>query len=192
MSVTEIKGILQNCLDRAVAENEAAGCSFCLIRDGEEKLYLESGYADRESEKPIARDSMYRMYSMSKPVTAAAAMKLVEDGYVDLQDPVFRYLPAYRKQYYMTPGGALRPVSADSPMRIRDLLNMTSGLVYPDDVTRPGKETGAIYEDAIRRLGTDNAMTTQEFAERIGECALLFAPGSSWNYSVSADILASI
>ena len=192
MSVTEIKEILQNCLDRAVAENEVAGCTFCLTRNGEEKLYLESGYADRETEKPIARDSMYRMYSMSKPVTAAAAMKLVEDGYVDLQDPVFRYLPAYRKQYYMTPGGALRPVSADSPMRVRDLLNMTSGFVYPDDVTRPGKETGAIYEDAIRRLGTDNAMTTQEFAERIGECALLFEPGSSWNYSVSADILGAV
>ena len=90
MSVIEIKEVLQNCMDRAVDENEVAGCTFCLIRNGEEKLYLESGYADREAEKPIARDSMYRMYSMSKPVTAAAAMKLIEDGYVDLQDPVFR------------------------------------------------------------------------------------------------------
>lgn len=53
MSVTEIKEVLQNCLDRAVAENEVAGCTFCLIRNGEEKLYLESGYADREAENRL-------------------------------------------------------------------------------------------------------------------------------------------
>lgn len=192
MSVTEIKEILQKCMDRAVTGNEMAGCTFCLVRDGKEEIYLESGFANKEVKKPIARDSIYRMYSMSKPVTAAAFLKLVEDGWVDLQDPVSRYLESYRRQNYMTEEGRLRPVPADNPMRIRDLLNMTSGLVYPDEVTRPGKETGVIYEDAVARLGTDGAMTTMEFAERIGECTLLFAPGTSWNYGVSADILGAV
>lgn len=188
----ELRDLLQNAMDRAVADNEMAGCTFCLVRDGEEKLYLESGDANREEKKPIARDSIYRMYSMSKPVTAAAMYTLIEDGYVDLQDPVSRYLPSYRRQNYMTPEGRLRPVSEDHVMRIRELLNMTSGLTYPDDITRPGKETGVIYEDAISRLGTDHAMTTMEFAERIGECTLLFEPGMGWNYGVSADILGAV
>lgn len=192
MPEKEIREVLQNCMDRAVSENEMAGCTFCLVRDGEEKMYLESGYADLEEKKPIARDSIYRMYSMSKPVTAAAMFTLVENGFVDLQDPVSRYLTAYGKQNYMTPEGQLRPVSEDHPMRIRDLLNMTSGLAYPDEVSRPGRETGAVYDDAIRRLGTEHAMTTMEFAERIGECTLVFEPGMGWNYSVSADILGAV
>ena len=192
MSAIEIKEELQACMNRAVARREVAGCTLCLIRDGQEQIYLESGYANIEERKPIARNSIYRMYSMSKPVTAAVMMTLVEKGFVDLQEPIYNYFPSYRHQNYMTPEGQLRPVSEWHPMKVRDILNMTSGLVYPDASTRPGRETGAIYDDAIQRLGTDHSMTTAEFAERIGECTLLFEPGSSWNYGVSADIVGAV
>ncbi len=188
----DIKNTIRACIDRALERKELAGCSFCLMRNGTEEFYTERGYADLAAGKPISRDSIYRLYSMSKPVTAAAMMTLVEDGYIDLQDPVYRYFPSFRHQSYVAPDGKVRPVDDEHAMLIRDLMNMTSGLVYPDDSTRPGRETGAIYQDAIDRLGTDHGMSTAEFAERIGECTLLFQPGTGWNYSVSADIAGAV
>ena len=196
------KELLQECMNRAVEQNEIAGCILSIVEDGKETVYLESGYADKESNSTIARTDIFRMYSMSKPVTAAAFMKLVEDGYVDLCDPVYRFLPSFRHQNYLaklegcrTEEGGMEPrilsLGDEHAMTIGHLLNMTSGLVYPDE-TIPGKETDYIVQDAVNRLGTEHAMTTQEFADRIGSCTLLFKPGTSWHYGVSADILGAI
>ncbi len=188
----EIKETIQSCIDRALERRELAGCSFCLMQDNKEKLYTEAGYADLAAGKKISRDSIYRLYSMSKPVTAAAMMALAEDGYIDLLDPVYRYFPSFRHQNYVTADGDVRPVDDEHVMLVRDLMNMTSGLVYPDAATQPGRETDAIYQDAVSRLGTDHGMSTMEFADRIGECTLLFQPGTGWNYSVSADIAGAV
>lgn len=188
----EMKDTICACIDRALDRRELAGCSFCLMQNGQEEFYTERGFADLAAGKPISRDNIYRLYSMSKPVTAAAMMALAEDGYIDLLDPVHRYFPSFRHQSYVTPDGDVQPVSEEHVMLIRDLMNMTSGLVYPDNTTRPGRETDAIYQDAVQRLGTDHAMSTAEFAERIGECTLLFQPGTGWNYSVSADIAGAV
>lgn len=188
----EIKGTIRSCIDRALERRELAGCSFCLMQDNNEELYTEAGYADLAAEKKISRDSIYRLYSMSKPVTAAAMMALAEDGYIDLLDPVYRYFPSFRHQNYVTADGDVRPVDDEHVMLVRDLMNMTSGLVYPDGTTQPGRETDAIYQDAVSRLGTDHSMSTMEFADRIGECTLLFQPGTGWNYSVSADIAGAV
>ncbi len=188
----EIKETIQSCIDRALERRELAGCSFCLMQDNKEELYTEAGYADLAAGKKISRDSIYRLYSMSKPVTAAAMMALAEDGYIDLLDPVYRYFPSFRHQNYVTADGDVRPVDDEHVMLVRDLMNMTSGLVYPDATTQPGRETDAIYQDAVSRLGTDHGMSTMEFADRIGECTLLFQPGTGWNYSVSADIAGAV
>ncbi len=188
----EIKGTIRSCIDRALERRELAGCSFCLMQDNKEELYTEAGYADLAAGKKISRDSIYRLYSMSKPVTAAAMMALAEDGYIDLLDPVYRYFPSFRHQNYVTADGDVRPVDDEHVMLVRDLMNMTSGLVYPDAATQPGRETDAIYRDAVSRLGTDHGMSTMEFADRIGECTLLFQPGTGWNYSVSADIAGAV
>lgn len=188
----EIKETIQSCIDRALERRELAGCSFCLMQDNKEELYTEAGYADLAAGKKISRDSIYRLYSMSKPVTAAAMMALAEDGYIDLLDPVYRYFPSFRHQNYVTADGDVRPVDDEHVMLVRDLMNMTSGLVYPDAATQPGRETDAIYQDAVSRLGTDHGMSTMEFADRIGECTLLFQPGTGWNYSVSADIAGAV
>lgn len=188
----EIKGTIRSCIDRALERRELAGCSFCLMQDNNEELYTEAGYADLAAGKKISRDSIYRLYSMSKPVTAAAMMALAEDGYIDLLDPVYRYFPSFRHQNYVTADGDVRPVDDEHVMLVRDLMNMTSGLVYPDGTTQPGRETDAIYQDAVSRLGTDHSMSTMEFADRIGECTLLFQPGTGWNYSVSADIAGAV
>ncbi len=192
MSVNEIKDTIKSCMDRAIERKEMAGCTFCLIREGREVLYLESGYADIEKRRPIRRDSIYRMYSMSKPVTAAAVMKLAEDGYLDLQDPVSRFLPSFANQSYEKENGELLPVAPENAMIVRHLMNMTSGLCYPDVHSAAGRSTAVVYADQMQRLESDHQMTTMEFAERIGQCPLLFQPGTGWNYGVSADILGAV
>jgi CubicO group peptidase (beta-lactamase class C family) len=192
MSAAQIKDTLKACIESAVERRELAGCTFCLIRDGREELYLETGYANIEEKQPIRRDSIYRMYSMSKPVTAAAVMKLAEDGRLDLQDPVSRFLPSFANQSYEDEDKTLRPVARENTMTVRHLMNMTSGLCYPNLFSKAGQATTAVYAEQIQRLDTENQMTTREFAERIGECPLLFRPGKGWNYGVSADILGAV
>lgn len=86
---------LQWILDDAVARGEIPGAILMVRREGKETVYLESGYADIEAKKPVSRDSIYRLYSMSKPITATAVMILVERGLIDLADPVCRYLPGF-------------------------------------------------------------------------------------------------
>ena len=83
-----IKKRLQQVMDASVAKGETPGCLLMVIKDGEEQVYLESGYADIEAKKPVSRDNIFRLYSMSKPITATAMMILVERGIVDLADPV--------------------------------------------------------------------------------------------------------
>ena len=79
-----IKKRLQQVMDASVAKGETPGCLLMVIKDGEEQVYLESGYADIEAKKPVSRDNIFRLYSMSKPITATAMMILVERGIVDL------------------------------------------------------------------------------------------------------------
>lgn len=86
---------LQWILDDAVERGEIPGATLLVRKEGKEEVYLESGYADIEAKKPVARDSIYRLYSMSKPITAVAVMLLAERGQIDLADPVCRYLPGF-------------------------------------------------------------------------------------------------
>ena len=113
---------LQWILDDAVARGEIPGAILMVRKEGKDTVYLGSGYADIEAKKPVSRDSIYRLYSMSKPITATAVMILVERGLIDLADPVCRYLPgfcgqmvaaailkqnnAYEKEYLIYPGAA--------------------------------------------------------------------------------------
>ncbi len=85
--------LLEACMERAVAEKEVAGATLLLTRGGEEICYLEKGYASIAEKRPMARDTIFRCYSMSKVITATAAVRLMQDGIIDLYDPVERYIP---------------------------------------------------------------------------------------------------
>lgn len=91
---------MQWILDDAVARGEIPGAILMVRKEGKETVYLESGYADIEAKKLVARDSIYRLYSMSKPITATAVMILVERGLIDLADPVCRYLPGFVDKWW--------------------------------------------------------------------------------------------
>lgn len=122
--------LIQECMDRAVANQEVAGVIALEIKDGKEIFFAKSGYADIKNNIPISRDNIFRLYSQSKPITATAAMMLIEDGILDLSEPVGNYIESYNKQTYLSKS-KVHKVPEENKMRIRELLNMTSGLVYP-------------------------------------------------------------
>ncbi len=92
---------LQNIMQQAVDNCEVAGVNLLVEQDGQEVCYCQAGMADREGNRPMSRDTIFRLYSQSKPITAAAAMILMERGELDLCQPVSDFLPAFAEQFYV-------------------------------------------------------------------------------------------
>lgn len=182
---------LQWILDDAVARGEIPGAILMVRREGKETVYLESGYADIEAKKQVSRDSIYRLYSMSKPITATAVMILVERGLIDLADPVCRYLPGFCGQMVAAADGHVEKPWRD--VTIQDLVNMTSGLVY-DGNHLTGKQTESLFTEVIQGLdeGEGGAYGTVEIANRLGQIPLAFQPARSWCYGTSADVAGAL
>ena len=185
----EIKKQLQMIMDQAVKDNQIAGMNMMVIKDGQEEAYLQCGYADKANGRMIERDTIFRLFSMTKPITAAAAMILFERGVIDLADPVSRYIPGFADQMVSVPGG-LAPVWHN--VTVYHLLSMTSGLTYGGNSSAAEFAVGNVIEEIHARLNTEHPMTTLEFADKIGRCPLEFQPGERWKYGVSADILAAV
>lgn len=183
-----LTGKLHSLLEQAVAEGEVAGANLLVLKEGRQIVYAQAGYANVEEGKPFERDTICRIYSMSKPVTAVAAMILMERGVLDLGIPVANIIPAYRDLKVWENGKKVQPRRS---LLVRDLLSMTSGLSYPamDD---SGQEVARVFEEADRRLYGDDPMTTLELAEKLAGCGLAFHPGEKWMYGTSADVLGAV
>ena len=181
---------LKDIIDKAVEKNQVAGASVLVEKDGEELVYCQGGMADIENGIPISRNTIYRLYSQTKPITAAAAMILMERGELDLAQQVADFFPEYRKIKVQQADGT--QAAAKQPLLVWHLLNMTSGLSYPGDDDTAGRASAAVYKEAEQRLGTPDEMSTEEFAVRMAQVPLAFEPGSSWRYGTSADIMAAI
>ena len=173
-----------------IRQNNLAGANILLLKN-EKELYCQSyGMADIERGIPMTRDSLFRIFSMTKPVTCAAVMLLMERGILDLYDPVSRYLPGFRNQTVLNPDGSTSPVMRE--MQIRDLLNMTSGLSYPDDCTPVGKMVAALFDEMTDTQDAGHGFSTVTLANRLGQLPLCYHPGSRWQYSTSADVLGAV
>ena len=181
---------LQDILDEMVADRFVSGASCMVLQHGRELCYYESGYRDIAGKKPISRDTIFRFYSMTKPVTAVAVMMLVEEGRLDLLAPVYDFFPEFQDQYYIRDG---KKISVQTPVQIRHLLNMTAGLSYPGgSADETDAQTDALIREIIAKLDTDAALSTQEVVGRIGKIPLLFEPGMRWNYGLCADVLGAV
>lgn len=179
---------LRNAIQKALSGHEISGANLMIFKDNKEIFYHEDGLASIEEELPIKRDSIFRLYSMTKPVTAAAAMLLVERGEIDLYEPVSKYLNGFCDQHVQE-HGKLVPVERN--VFIKDLLNMTSGLLYGGE-DKAGKATAAVFKEIDDKLLTEEAVSTIEIANKLGKCPLAFQPGSYWNYGTSADVLGAV
>lgn len=186
--MSELTSKLNGLLQRAIHNGEIAGANLLIIKDGKELVYTEAGHANIEKNVPFKRDTICRIYSMSKPVTSVAAMILMERGKLELGQPVGDILPAFRDMKVWEDG---KQVPAKRWLLVKDLLCMTSGLSYGgEDVA--GQQVWRILEDMDARLYEDNPVSTEEFAERIAACDLSFHPGAEWMYGTSADILGCV
>ena len=189
---------IQSVLDDFVAKKEAAGLNLLLCKNGTELGYWEAGYADVAACRTYSRDTIVRLYSMSKPVTAAAAMIFIEEGRLDFAEEVYRYLPEFKNLKVCTEKGRSgTPHPATRPIFISDLLNMTSGYTYGawSEDCPLGEH---LTSDFIAELNTDeaeggaNKITTREVARRLSEIPVSFEPGTDYNYGLSADILGAV
>lgn len=181
---------LQEILAEMVDEQFVSGSSCMVLQHGKELCYYEAGYRDLAGKKPLTRDTIFRLYSLTKPMTAVAVMMLLEEGRLDLLTPVSRFFPSFQEQYYICDG---KKIPVQTPVQIRHLLNMTSGLTYPGGTDDEADvRTGALIDEVIAKLHTQEALTTSEIVERLGEIPLLFEPGTRWNYGLSADVLGAI
>lgn len=179
---------LQQILDSYLARGGMAGANILVLKDGREVCYIEGGYRNMEQKLPITRDTIFRLYSMTKPITSAAVMLLISRGRLDLTADISWYLPEFAELYVNTDGNR-RPAS--KRITVRDLLNMTSGLAYPDN-TYGGQQAGSVFWQIDQRLYSDSPVTTREFAGMMGKVDLCFEPGQEFMYGTSADILGAI
>ena len=184
-----LKAKLTACMEQAVENHETAGLNVLIVKNGEEVCYAEAGMADIAAGKKISRDSIFRLYSQSKPVTAAAVLLLVERGVIDLLDGADKYLPGFRDPKILMPDGSLAP--ALRPPRVVELLGMTAGLSYPAE-DPVGQYAARVFDEDQKLIRDGGGMDTVTFCNRLGELPLAFEPGTHWRYSTCADILGAI
>ncbi|MDE7325316.1 MAG: beta-lactamase family protein [Lachnospiraceae bacterium] len=175
-------------LSRAVENGDISGANVLVQKNGEEQAYCECGFRDIENKVPLTRDTIFRLYSMTKPITAAAVMLLVSQGRIDLSGDLGEYLPEFYNARVCRDGEC---VPVKTPIKVRDLMNMTSGITYPDD-SMAGRQSGAVFDELGERLYGERPMTTREFAVKMADAALAFEPGTQFRYGASADILGAL
>jgi CubicO group peptidase (beta-lactamase class C family) len=176
-------------MEKLVANNKLPGVLTVVARRGQ-AAYAESvGYRDVAAKAPVTEDTLYRIYSMTKPITSTAIMMLYEEGRFQLDDPISRYLPMFKDMRVFAGGTAERydTVAAKSAVTFKQLLTHTSGLTYGFT----GSPVSAIYQAAKFDFQTEEG-TLWSMMERLAKLPLLAQPGTEWNYSVSTDVLGAL
>jgi CubicO group peptidase (beta-lactamase class C family) len=176
---------------RYVDEGKLPGFQVGVARQGQLAYAANHGWRDKEAGLPVVDDTVWRIYSMTKPITSVAAMLLVEEGVFELKDPVSRFIPSFGQSRVWRGGSALKaetePVT--EPMLIWHLLTHTSGLTYGFHHSHP---VDAMYRAAGFEMGTPPGMDTEAGCDAIAAIPLLFQPGTEWNYGVSTDVLGRV
>ncbi len=178
---------IQAFVERYVEDGKLPGYLCMVSRHGAEAYFLAHGSMDVERSKPMARDTIFRIYSMTKPITSVALMMLYEQGRFQLDDPVARYIPAWKDLKVFTSGdeSAFEVSDLARAMTIKDLFTHTSGLTYGFMNSHP--------VDAMYRANKIGGMvvggTLQDMVAKLADIPLQFTPGSQWNYSVATDVL---
>ena len=178
-------GYIADHFNRYVDEGKIPGYLVLIARRGKAAYLHRYGERDVETGLPVEQDTIFRIYSMTKPITSVAVMMLYERGLLHLDDPASEYIPALKQLEVFESGDAksYRTVPAQREMTIRDLLTHTAGFTYGHMNTPPIDE---MYRD--REL-FGNGMSLGDTVDLLSELPLLFSPGTRWSYSVATDVL---
>ena len=176
--------------DRYVEDGRLPGWLAVVHRDGETHLE-HSGRRDLESDVPVEEDTLWRIYSMTKPITSVAAMMLWEEGHFELKDPVARWLPEFADMRVFTGGAMAKVVTepAARPISVWNLLTHTSGLTYGFHHAHPVDE---MYRLRGFEYSVPPGVDLAGACDQLAELPLLFQPGTEWNYGVSTDVLGRV
>jgi CubicO group peptidase (beta-lactamase class C family) len=170
-----------------IARGEIPNAAYALARHGQVVWRGHLGYADLASKRPVAEDSIYRLLSLTKAISGVALMSLVEDGRVDLADPVARYIPSFAQMQVWTPTGL---VPAARPITLFDLVTHTSGLTsgfmpgpVPDLYLELGLQEGTLEAQS---------QTLADYVDRLASRPLLVQPGTEFNYSEGLAVVGRV
>ena len=189
--LARIDAMLQSYVDRGLLPGAVA----LVLRDGRPVYQKAVGWADKEAERPMRTDTLFRIASQTKAITSVAALTLVEEGKLGLSDQVGKYIPSFAKTMVaVREGNETRLVPAKRPITIRDLLTHTAGISY-------GIEAHIATEYAAKGLGpsagagwyfADKTETTCDAIERLGTLPFVAQPGEAWVYGYNTDVLGCV
>jgi CubicO group peptidase (beta-lactamase class C family) len=185
LSSERLRRVDQHLLSRYIEPGKIAGALTLVARRGEIAWLSPLGLMDRERKKPVRNDTLFRIYSMTKPITSVALLMLLERGAFALADPVHRYVPSWEnlRVYRYGRYPQLVTEAAARPMTIRDLLTHTSGLSYHIAERTP-------VDEAYRQLGIGGpAGSLRDMVDKLAGLPLEFSPGARWSYSVATDVI---
>lgn len=194
--IAAIRTVLQDGVDKQVA----SGFSAALVDSQGRMETTFVGLADIETGKPITKDTVFRIYSMTKPITAVAIMMLVEEGKVNLDAPVSTYIPSFAGAKVYESGDSLetlKTVPVNRPLTVRDLMRQSAGIAWWGNKT-PVEKLYAL--NGIERAPAElvpgytgpRAANLQEWADRVAATPLTNQPGEAWTYGVAIDVLGRI
>ena len=167
-----------------VDTEKIAGASVIVARKGKVVLFETFGMMDIEAKKSMEKDTIFRFYSMTKPITSVAVMMLYEEGKLNLDEPVSKYIPEFKGLKVYDESG--KHIEQEREMSIRDLLRHTSGLTYGFFGNTP------VDKMYMARSVFDWDSSLQDMINKLSEIPLLYQPGTKWHYSVSTDVLGYI
>jgi CubicO group peptidase (beta-lactamase class C family) len=180
MDEARLERITDHLSSRYVQPGRVAGCQALVARHGSVAYLRSLGCADLERAVPVRDDTIWRIYSMTKPITSVALMTLYERARLQLDDPIERFLPEWKGvRVHEADGGLVAP---QRPPSVRDLLTHTAGLGYGIDAADP---VDRLYADAGLR---EPSLTLEEFSRRLAGLPLKFQPGTRFNYSFATDV----
>jgi len=175
-------------LREIVAEGRAVGVSALVHEGGREVYFGAFGMADREAGRPMARDTLAQVYSMTKPVTGVVLMSLYEEGLFELDAPLSRYLPEYAQVKVFAgenADGSPVLVAPQRPVLVRDILRHTAGFAAAFEKDTPAR----LYREADV---DSRAITLAQMSERLATLPLAYQPGTRWLYGISVDVQARL
>lgn len=179
-------------IEEGVKNNELPGAVVLIARNGKIVMHDAFGFRDREANAPMKTDTIFRIASMTKPIVSVATMMLMEEGKLTLADPVSRFIPAFAETKVSVQkknaDGTVELVQEPQtrPMTVQDLLRHTSGLTYGGAGPNPVKKS---YVDM---KVTAPEQTNAEMADKFAKLALMYQPGTRWEYSMSTDVLGRV
>ncbi|MEO6224339.1 MAG: serine hydrolase domain-containing protein [Sphingomicrobium sp.] len=175
-------------LHQMVDKGRVAGASVLIWKDGREAYFDAAGWADREARKPLRRDHLMQIWSMTKPVTGVGLMRLWEQGRFGLDEPLAKYLPEYaHTQVFVGMDRSGKPIlkAPERPILIRDILRHTAGFAYWDGPAYPEQVLAKVDP-----LNVDN--TLAQFSQNMATIPLMYEPGAQWRYSAAVDVQARL